>query len=525
MDAQVQVTIPHPPNPDPALSLRGICKRFGTVQANDHIDLDVNAGEILGLLGENGAGKSTLMEIVAGVYQPDSGQICINGQPVMIRNPMQAAQLGIGMVHQHFTLIPELTVAENVVLASFRKHRYFGEQVQSARAYIRKVSERYGLQVDPSVPVWQLSVGARQRAEIIKVLYRGASCLILDEPTAVLTPQETDQFLSLLKTMAAEGTTVIFVSHKLSEVLSCCPRIVVLRRGRLVADLTACGATERELAHLMVGQDVSLTSDRQCAKGNPGAASLHVDCLSADNDRGLPAFSAVSFDVRQGEIVGVAGVAGNGQSELVECLAGLRSVTSGSVCLDGKDITRFSPARRRACGIAHIPEDRKGVGCILDLGFDENLILGEHRQRPVATRGWLRRSVIRERSARVIAQYRIQAPDPSVRARFLSGGNLQRLILARELARDPRVVLAVEPTRGLDVGAVEYTHQQLLQLRDQHRAILLVSTDLDEVLSMSDQVYVMHRGRFIGPLPADSGREEVGYVMLTGRELPEEAVR
>lgn len=497
------------------LRLRGISKRFGHVQANQDISLDVYSGEILGLLGENGAGKSTLMSILSGNYQPDAGEIWWKGQPVQVKSPRDASALGIGMVHQHFTLIPELTVAENIVLG-LKSSRLFFTDLGAARRRIQELSQHYGLDVDPDAHVWQLSLGLRQRVEILKILYRGSQLLVLDEPTAVLTPQEIEQLLEMLAGMAAEGCTIIFVSHKFREVRHLCRRVVVLRAGRVVGDLDVSSVNDQELARLVVGEEVSRAIEAQSSSITTQAALLQVENLAARNDLDLPAFDEVSFEVHAGEIVGVAGVAGNGQSELVACLAGLRSITGGSVRLAGVALTNCTPRQRRAAGLAHIPEDRRGVGCVLDFSLEENVILGEHYRPPAAHRGVLDASTIHKITLERLKTYHIKAGQSTAPARTLSGGNLQKLVLARELSSSPQLILAAEPTRGLDVAAVEFTYQQLLDLRGQGKGILLISSDLDEVLRLSDRIFVMHRGRLLGPLPPGVGRKEVGYSMLTG---------
>jgi ABC-type uncharacterized transport system ATPase subunit len=497
------------------LSLRGISKRFGRVQANLDISLEVYSGEILGLLGENGAGKSTLMSILSGNYQPDAGEIRWKGQSVQMKSPRDASALGIGMVHQHFTLIPELTVAENIVLGLKSSRRFFTD-LGAARQRIRELSQRYGLEVDPDAYVWQLSLGLRQRVEILKILYRGSQLLVLDEPTAVLTPQEIEQLLEMLAGMAAEGCTIIFVSHKFREVRHLCRRVVVLRAGQVVGDLEVSSVDDQELARLVVGEEVNRAVEAQAPPATTRAALLLVENLAAHNDLGLPAFNDVSFEVRTGEIVGVAGVAGNGQSELVACLAGLRSITGGSVWLADVALTYRTPRQRRAAGLAHIPEDRRGMGCVLDFSLEENVILGEHYRPPAAHRGVLDASAIHQITLERLKTYHIKAGQSNSPARTLSGGNLQKLVLARELSSSPQLILAAEPTRGLDVAAVEFTYQQLLDLRGQGKGILLISSDLDEVLRLSDRIFVMHRGHLLGPLPPGVGRKEVGYSMLTG---------
>ncbi|MEJ2596690.1 MAG: ABC transporter ATP-binding protein [Anaerolineales bacterium] len=498
------------------LSLRGISKRFGHVQANREISLNVYPGEILGLLGENGAGKSTLMSILSGDYQPDAGEIWWKGQQVLIESPRDARALGIGMVHQHFTLIPELTVAENIVLG-LKSSRPFFTDLGAARRRIDELSRHYGLEVDADAHVWQLSLGLRQRVEILKILYRGSRLLVLDEPTAVLTPQEVDQLLEMLVGMAAEGATIIFVSHKFREVRALCRRVVVLRSGQVVGDLDVTGVNDQDLARLVIGEEVSRATETPLSQTQTNPELFRVDSLSARNDLGLSAFSNVTFEVHAGEIVGVAGVAGNGQSELVECLAGLRPAATGTIYLAGLELTRCSPRQRRAAGLAHIPEDRRGVGCVLDFSLEENIILGEHYRPPAAPRGVLNASFIHRITLERLKTYRVKAGQPTLSARTLSGGNLQKLVLARELSSSPQLVLAAEPTRGLDVAAVEFTYQQFLHLRGGGKGVLLISSDLDEVLRLSDRIFVMHRGRLLGPLPRGIGRKEVGYSMLTGR--------
>jgi general nucleoside transport system ATP-binding protein len=513
MDVQVVGGIPAP-----LLSLRRISKRFGRVQANQDVSIDVYPGSILGLLGENGAGKSTLMSILDGVLQADSGAIWWQGKPVRIRDPHEAAGLGIGMVHQHFSLIPELTVAENIILGQKTSRQVF-LNMGTAYSRIRALSQQYGLEVNPDARVWELSLGVRQRVEILKVLYRGSRLLVLDEPTAVLTPQETDQLLQLLMKMADEGVTIIFVSHKFREVRAICRRVVVMRAGRVVGDLDLAAITDRELARLMIGEEVSTASAREAPSVPAETGLLHVQSLAAHNELGLTAFTEVNFDVHKGEIAGIAGIAGNGQAELVECLAGLRPVIQGRIFLEGEEITHFSSRQRRAKGLAHIPEDRRGVGCVLDFSLEDNLILGEHYRFPVARNGVLNLSAIHSIAAQRLKAYNVKAAQSTIAASTLSGGNLQKLVLARELSSSPRMILAIEPTRGLDIAAVEFTYQQLLDLQAETKGILLVSSDLDEVLRLSDRIFVMYRGQLIGPLPAGTTRKEVGYTMLTGERL------
>jgi general nucleoside transport system ATP-binding protein len=502
-------------NREVLLSLRKLSKRFGRVKANQDISFDVYRGEILGLLGENGAGKSTLMSILSGNYQPDSGEIWWKDRPVNIIDPRNASHLGIGMVHQHFTLIPELSVAENVVLGT-KSSRFFFTDLGSARKRIRDLSERYGLDVDPDMPVWQLPMGVRQRVEILKILYRGTELLILDEPTAVLTPQETEQLLKMLAVMSEEGRTIIFVSHKFHEVRAICRRVIVLRSGKVISDLDVSSVDNDQLARLVVGEEIRLTTREDFSKAEVGDELLRVENLSARDERELLAFSEVSFSVSAGEIIGIAGIAGNGQGELIECLAGLRAAEAGRVLLNDRNITNLSPRQRRAAGIAHIPEDRRETGCILDFSIEENLILGEHDRAPVAHRKIFNSQAIHRLAQERLSNYHVKADHPLIQARLLSGGNLQKLVLARELSRSPLLVLAAEPTRGLDVAAVEFTYQQFMRLREQGKGILLISSDLDEIIKLSDHIYVMFRGRLLGPIPSKTGREKIGYTMMTG---------
>lgn len=506
-----------PRNGDPLLRITGISKRFGCVQANDDISLSVSRGEILAILGENGAGKSTFISVLAGIYKPDEGEICWEGKPVDIQNPLDAVRLGIGVVHQHFSLIPELTVVENIILG-LKTGRHPFTDLRAASQRVKEISERYGLVVDPETPVWQLSLGVRQRVEILKVLYRGADLLILDEPTAVLTPQETQNLIELLKRMAAEGCAVVFVSHKLYEVRALCQRAVVLRGGRLVADTSIVGMHDSDLARLMIGE-APTSVQIEPAAAQSGPELLRAESLACRSDRGLMAVKDVSFQMTGGEIVGIAGVAGNGQSELIECLTGMRPSVHGKLYLDGKEITRASCRKRREAGMAHVPEDRKGTGSVLDMGLDENLILGQHRLTPFARKGLLQMQTIRSMAATLLEKYNVRAAGIAARARTLSGGNLQKVVLARELFRTPRLVVAVEPTRGLDCGAVEFTHEQFVALREQGRSVLLVSTDLDEILQLCDRVYIMYHGALLGPVSPTVGKKNIGITMLTG-EMP-----
>jgi ABC-type uncharacterized transport system ATPase subunit len=505
-----------PPGVTPlAVEARGIVKTFPGVLANDHVGFDLRRGEVHALLGENGAGKSTLMNILAGLYRPDAGEIAVEGSPVSFSSPRDAIAAGLGMVHQHFTLVPSQTVTENILLGLDRP-RFLLHERQS-EAEVAALAERFGMRVDPRARIWQLSVGEQQRVEILKMLYRGARILIMDEPTAVLAPQEADDLFATLRSMTGEGRSVVFISHKLGEVLAIADRVTVMRRGVVTAaGLPTAGATKADLARLMVGRSVLETLDR--TPFEPGRVVLAVAGVSAINDRGLPALRDVSLDVRAGEIVGIAAVAGNGQSELAEVITGLRPC-EGSVSVVGEEVANESAGRVIAQGVAHIPEDRATVGSAPNLSLTDNLIMKRYRDAPVA-RGWL----MDEATARTIAtnlkeSYSISAPSIDTQARLLSGGNLQRLILAREIETKPGLLIAVQPTRGLDVGAIESVHRLLLSLRQNGTAILLISEELDEILALSDRIDVLYEGQVVGTFPAaDADIGRIGLLMTGGAD-------
>ncbi len=488
-----------------SVEMRGIVKRFPGVVANDHVDFDVHAGEVHALLGENGAGKSTLMKILYGMYRPDEGQILINGQPVTFHSPLDAIRHGIGMVHQHFMLVETLTVAENVALG-LPSSRGLLTDLDRVAARLRELGEQYGLHVDPDAYIWQLSVGQQQRVEILKVLYRGASLLILDEPTAVLTPQEVRELFRVIRQMVAQGHSVVFISHKLHEVLAISDRITVLRDGRKIGTVPASETTKEDLARWMVGREVSFRPEK--AHITPGAALLAVENVHALSDRGTPALRGVSLQVRAGEILGLAGVSGNGQKELAEVIAGLRPVTQGRVLLLGQDVTHARPEVRADMGLAYIPEERMREGVIKQFSVAENFILRDHFKPPFARRGILQPRAIAEHSDRLIQAYQIKTPSRETPVQTLSGGNIQKVVLARELSRGPKVILAAQPTRGLDIGATEYVHGQLLKQREAGAAILLISEDLDEILALADRIVVMYEGRIMGEVPADQADPE-----------------
>ncbi len=494
--------------------MRGIVKRFPGVVANDGVAFDLRMGEVHALLGENGAGKSTLMNVLVGLYRPDEGSIEVDGRPVDIRSPRDAIAVGLGMVHQHFTLVPSQTVTENILLGLDRPR--FRLRLGRFEDEVTQLAERYGLRVDPRAKVWQLSVGEQQRVEILKMLYRGVRVLIMDEPTAVLAPQEVEQLFRTLRAMTAGGHSIVFISHKLREVVAIADRITVMRRGKVTAaGIPAAGATRADLARLMVGRSVIETVERTPCR--PGEVVLSLRDIEAENDKGLPALRGVSLDVRAGEIVGIAGVAGNGQSELAQVITGLRPCR-GRIEIAGRETANRPAGEVIRQGVAHVPEDRTGVGSAPNLSVTDNLIMKRYREPPIA-RGW----VIDAGAARIAAErlrddYRIATPSIDTAVRMLSGGNLQRLILAREIESHPRLMIAVQPTRGLDVGAIEGVHQLLLARREAGAATVLISEDLDEVLALADRVAVMYEGHLHGPF--DAGNVDVGGIglLMTGGE-------
>jgi len=493
------------------MEMHGIVKHFPGVLANDQVNFDVRSGEVHALLGENGAGKSTLMKILYGLYQPNQGEIWLNGQKVMIASPADAIRLGIGMIHQHFMLVPSLTVAENVALG-LPSTRGLLTDLDVVSARINELAKVYGLQVDPSAYVWQLSVGQQQRIEIIKALYRGAALLILDEPTAVLTPLEVDDLFVTLRQMAKDGHAMIFISHKLHEVLSISDRVTVLRDGRVVGTTATETITKGELANLMVGRAFGLRSERQPVELGDERLVLHD--LYAMSDRGTEALRGVDLEVRAGEILGLAGVSGNGQRELAEVITGLRPATRGQVSLDSEDVTGHSPAELIEYGLSYIPEERMRDGMIKEFTVSENLILREHHKKPSSTAGFLNLPAIEKKCAELIQNFNVKTPSQETPVKSLSGGNIQKLILARELSRKPRVVIAAQPTRGLDIAATEYVHFRLLDQRKEGTATLLISEDLDEIMALSDRIAVIYEGRIMGVVPTSQATpKELGLLM------------
>ncbi len=491
------------------LEMRGIVKRFPGVLAVDHLDFDVQAGEIHALLGENGAGKSTLMKMLYGLYQPDEGSILINGRETRIRSPQDAIAQGVGMVHQHFMLVPSLTVTENTALGIPSKWQL---DLKSIARGLDELSEKYNLKVNPNLPIWQLSVGEQQRVEILRALYKGAALLILDEPTAVLTPQEVDDLFRILHRMTDDGRSIIFISHKLHEVLSISQRITVLRAGRRVDTIPTTAATKPLLAEMMVGRPVVFEYARRATQVS--SERLRLDRVSALSNRGELGLKEVSLTLHGGEITGVAGVSGNGQSELAQVIAGLRAIKSGTITLDDTDVTGKSPRQRHEAGISYIPEERMLDGAIKEFTVAENYILQDHARPPFNRGGLLNLRAIREACERAVKDYEIKTPTTDTPIKSLSGGNIQKLILARELSRSPRLLIAAQPTRGVDVGATEYIHRRLLEERANGTAILLISEDLDEIFALSDRIAVMYEGRIVGVLPRESVTlRQVGQMM------------
>lgn len=499
-----------------SLEMVEITKRFPGVIANNKVNFDVHAGEVHALLGENGAGKSTLMKILYGLYQPEEGHIRLDGEEIQITSPVDSIRLGIGMIHQHFMLVESLTVAENVALG-LPSTRGPLTDLDKVSARILELAEIYGLQVDPDAYVWQLAVGQQQRVEIIKALYRGAALLILDEPTAVLTPQEVDEFFVTMRQMVDDGHALIFISHKLHEVLDISQRVSVLRDGVMVGSIPTKGATKAQLAQMMVGREVSLTRDRQPSKME--GVRLELKDVCAQSDRGTPALNKVNLEVRAGEILGVAGVSGNGQKELAEVITGLRPVTSGEIVLEGEVVTGHSPKELMSRSLSYIPEERMRDGMIKEFSVAENLILREHSQQPYAKKGFLDLKAISKHSENLIASFNVKTPSQDTMVKNLSGGNIQKLVLARELWRKPRTLIAAQPTRGLDIGATEYVHLRLLEQRQEGAATLLISEDLDEILALSDRIAVIFEGDIMGVVNrADATPEKLGLLMAGVQE-------
>jgi simple sugar transport system ATP-binding protein len=497
----------------PVLELRGITKRFPGVLANDHVDFDLHKGEVHALLGENGAGKSTLMNILYGLYRPDEGEILLNGSPIHIASPHAAIDAGIGMVHQHFMLIPVMTVAENIVLASEPKKAGVLLDLAAAERRVSELAEQFKFHIDPTARIEDITVGQQQRVEILKALYRGADILILDEPTAVLTPQEALELFEILKRLVAEGMSVIFISHKLNEVLEIADRITVLRRGKMVDTIPREGATEASLARMMVGREVLLRVDKP--PSTPGETLLEVEDLHVTDVRGLKPVRGVSFAVRTGEIVAIAGVDGNGQT--ADRCDHRPDVRRQEGAVAGRDLTTASAHEFFQQGVGHIPEDRQRRGLVLEFSLGENLVLHDYSKEPFARRGWFYPARVLSWARDLLKEFDVRGGTETTRASNLSGGNQQKVVIAREVSRNPQVLIAAQPTRGLDVGAIEFVHRRLVEQRDAGKAVLLVSLELEEVLSLADRILVIYEGRIVGEFDPSVTEEELGIAMTGGR--------
>jgi ABC-type uncharacterized transport system ATPase subunit len=498
-----------------AVEMRDITKRYPRVLANDGVDLEIRDGEIHAIVGENGAGKSTAMKILYGLVRPDAGTIRLWGREVTGHRPSDAIKAGVGMVHQHFMLVDTLSVAENVVLGQEPTTRHLFIDRRAARERVRKLSADYGLALDPDEMIENLSVGLEQRVEIVKVLYRGARILILDEPTGVLTPQEVRELFSILRALRDDGRTIIFITHKLEEVLMLADRITVMRDGKVTGVVSAAGTTKEVLARMMVGRDVLLRVEKDEAE--PGEPVLQVSGLTAAGRKGTKVLSDVGLEVRAGEVLGIAGVQGNGQTELVEVITGLRGADSGQVAVCGRDITNRPPREIRDLGVAHIPEDRQARGLILNFTMAENLVLGRQHREPFSRRGLLCLSCIRDHAERLITEHDLRPGDPDVEVANLSGGNQQKLIVAREFDGGPVLLVASQPTRGVDIGAIEFVHKSLIRMRDSGAAVLLISAELTEIMTLSDRIAVMYGGRIVAEYRGGAvGEEELGVAMTGG---------
>ncbi|HET7578530.1 MAG TPA: ABC transporter ATP-binding protein [Bacillales bacterium] len=500
---------------DYVIEMKGIRKEFPGVVANDDITLQVKKGEIHALLGENGAGKSTLMNILFGLYQPDRGEIFVNGEPVRITDANVANSLGIGMVHQHFMLVDKFTVTENIILG---KEPTKGLNINKKKAAeeIQKISEQYGLAVDPHARIEEISVGMQQRVEILKTLYRGTDILILDEPTAVLTPQEIQELIQIMKKLVQEGKSIILITHKLKEIIEAADRVTVIRRGKSIDTVDVAEADPDKLATMMVGREVNLTVNRESAK--PGAEVLDIRDLVVQDERKVPVVDHLNLKVHAGEILGIAGVDGNGQTELIEAISGLRKAHGGQVLIDGKDITSFSPRKVFEAGVGHIPQDRHKHGLVLDFSIGENMVLQTFYEKPFSSRGVLNYGNIYGKARELIEEFDVRTPSELTPARALSGGNQQKAIIAREVDRSPDLLIAAQPTRGLDVGAIEFIHSKLVEERDNGKAVLLVSFELDEIFNLSDRIAVMYNGEILAEVdPKSTNERELGLLMAGHR--------
>ncbi|WP_394217265.1 ABC transporter ATP-binding protein [Halobacillus trueperi] len=496
---------------DYVIEMLNIRKEFPGIVANDNINLQVKKGEIHALLGENGAGKSTLMNVLFGLYQPERGEIRVRGEKVNITDPNVANAQGIGMVHQHFMLVDTFTVTENIVLGSEPK-KAGTVNLKHAEEQVRELSERYGLNVDPKAKIRDISVGMQQRVEILKTLYRGAEILIFDEPTAVLTPQEIKELIDIMQSLVKEGKSIILITHKLKEIMEVCDRCTVIRKGQGIGTVDVSETNPTELASLMVGRDVSFSTEK--TKADPKEAYLSIKDLRVKDVRGVEMVKGLNLEVRAGEIVGIAGVDGNGQSELIEAITGLRRTESGTIRLHDKEITNMTPRKVTQSGVSHIPQDRHKFGLVLDFPIGENMVLQSYHQKPYSKKGVMNFKNIYQKAKDLIAEYDVRTPDAYTPARALSGGNQQKAIIGREVDRSPDLIIAAQPTRGLDVGAIEFIHKKLIEERDKGRAVLLLSFELDEIMNLSDRIAVMFDGQIIADVqPEKTNEQELGLLM------------
>ena len=500
------------------IEMREITKIFGEFVANDKINLELRKGEIHALLGENGAGKSTLMNMLAGLLEPTSGEIVVNGKSEKLDSPSKAASLGIGMVHQHFMLVEAFTVAENIILGSEVTNKGILD-LKKANADILELSERYGLAVDPTAKVEDISVGAQQRVEILKTLYRGADILIFDEPTAVLTPAEILELMDIMKTLVKEGKSIILITHKLDEIRAVADRVTVIRRGKSIQTVSIEGATNKDLAEMMVGRSVSFVTEKEEAQ--PKEVVLSISDLVVNENRGVPAVKELSLDVRAGEIVGIAGIDGNGQSELIQAITGLRKVKSGSIKIKGQEVVGLSPRKITEMNVSHVPEDRHRDGLVLEMMLSENIALQTYYKEPLSKNGALNYNQINSYARKLMEEFDVRAANEIVPASALSGGNQQKAIIAREVDRNPDLLIVSQPTRGLDVGAIEYIHKRLIGERDKGKAVLVVSFELDEIINLSDRIAVIHDGKIQGIVkPSETNKQELG-ILMAGGEIKE----
>jgi general nucleoside transport system ATP-binding protein len=498
------------------VEMLNIRKEFPGIVANDNITLQVRKGEIHALLGENGAGKSTLMNILFGLYQPDQGEIRVNGKPVKITDPNVANRLGIGMVHQHFMLVQNFTVTENIILGS-EPTKNGKIDIQHAAKEIEELSKKYGLAVDPYAKIEDISVGMQQRVEILKTLYRGAEILIFDEPTAALTPQEIKELIQIMKRLIQEGKSIILITHKLKEIMEVCDRCTVIRKGKGIGTVNVAETNPDELASLMVGREVQFKTQK--AEPKPGKEVLIIENLVVHDARNIPVVNGLNLTVRAGEIVGIAGVDGNGQTELIEAITGLRKVKSGSIYLNGNDITNLPTRKITEMGVGHIPQDRHKHGLVLDFTIGENIVLQTYYKEPFSKSGILNYQKIYDKAKKLIQEYDVRTPSEITPARALSGGNQQKAIIAREVDRSPDLLIAAQPTRGLDVGAIEFIHKKLIEERDKGKAVLLVSLELDEVMNVSDRIAVIYEGKIVGVVdPKTTDEQELGLLMAGGQK-------